>query len=65
MQIKISVKAARVNAGLNLVPAAKMIGIGKDKLIKWESPPELIPGIFQKKMAEVYDLPIDCIFFGI
>lgn len=65
MPVKISIRAARVNAGLKLIPAAKKIGIGKDKLMKWEANPELIPAIFQKKIAEVYSLPIDCIFFGI
>lgn len=65
MPIKISLKAARINAGLNLIPAAKMIGIGKDTLIKWEKHPELVNVLWQKKIAEVYQLPIDSIFFGI
>lgn len=65
MPIKISLKAARVNAGLNLIPAAKLIGIGKDTLIKWEKHPELVSALWQKKIADVYKLPIDGIFFGI
>lgn len=65
MPVKISLKAARVNAKLNLIPAAKLIGIGKDTLIKWEKNPELVNPLWQKRIAEVYKCPIDCIFLDI
>ena len=65
MEFKISLKAARINAGLTLVPAAKAIGIGKDKLIKWEKNSGLVPPVWQKKIAEVYKVPADAIFYGI
>lgn len=61
---KITLKAARVNAGLNLVPAAKLLEISKDRLIKWEKNSGLVPPVWQKKIAEVYGVPIDCIFFA-
>jgi cro-like protein, phage associated len=64
MPIQISLKAARVNAGLTLIDAAKKIGIGKDKLIKWEKNSGLVNPINQRKIAETYQIPIDCIFFG-
>ena len=63
--IKISLKAARVNSGLGILDAAPKIGVGKDTLIKWERNPEIVSPIFQKKISEVYKLPIDMIFFGI
>lgn len=61
---KISLKAARVNAQLTLIDAAKALGIGKDKLLKWEKEPDLVPPIWQKKIGEVYNFSIDNIFFG-
>ena len=36
MSFQITLKAARVNAGFRIIDAAKLIGIGKDTLIKWE-----------------------------
>ena len=65
MPVKISLRAARVNAGLTLLDAAEKLGIGKDRLIKWENNPGLVNRIYQAKIQEVYGLPIDCIFFGI
>ena len=65
MPVKISLRAARVNAGLMLLDAAEKLGIGKDRLIKWENNPGLVNPIYQAKIQEVYGLPIDCIFFGI
>nr|DAT22515.1 MAG TPA: Helix-turn-helix XRE-family like protein [Caudoviricetes sp.] len=62
--IQISLKAARINAGLTLVDAAKKIGIGKDTLLKWERRPELVNPLFQSRISEAYDFPIDYIFFG-
>ena len=39
MPVQISLRAARVNAGLTLLDGAKAIGISKDTLIKWERNP--------------------------
>lgn len=62
---KISLKAARVNSNLRIIDAAPLIGIGKDTLIKWEKNPSLVNSQYQKKLSEVYRIPIDAIFFGI
>lgn len=62
--IQISLKAARVNAGMTILEAAKRIGIGKDTLLKWERRPELVNPLYQEKISEAYHFPIDCIFFG-
>lgn len=63
--IQISLKAARVNAGLTILKAAKSIGVGKDTLIRWEKTPGLVNPIYQDKISRAYKLPIDCIFFGV
>lgn len=61
--MKISLKAARVNANLTLIEAAAMLGIGKDTLIKWEREPWNISALYQKRISEVYSIPIDMINF--
>lgn len=64
MSPKISLKAARVNAGLTLLNASAQLKIGKDLLLKWEKNPGLVNPIWQKKISAVYNLPVDFIFFG-
>lgn len=64
MQIQISLKAARVNAKLTVLEAAPKIGIGKDTLLKWEKNPSLVNPLFQQKISQAYNFPIDNIFFG-
>lgn len=61
--VQISLKAARVNAELNLLEAAKLLGIGKDTLIKWEKNSGLVTPIKQEKISEVYGIPVDFIYF--
>ena len=65
MSTKISLKAARVNANLTILEAAKQLGIGKDTLIKWEKEPDRVQPRYQKIISDVYNMPIDDIFFGI
>lgn len=61
---KISLKAARVNARLTLIDAARLLGIGKDRLIKWEKHSGLVPPVWQQKISAVYKMPLDMIYFG-
>ena len=61
--MKISLRAARINADLNLIPAAKLLGVGKDTLIKWEHNPKLVKAEYYKRISSVYKMPINCIFF--
>lgn len=65
MSVKISLRAARVNANLTIREAAKKLGIGKDTLMKWEKAPDRVQPRYQKVISEVYQMPIDDIFFGI
>lgn len=64
LSIKISLKAARVNANLTILQAAKRLQIGKDTLMKWERNPDRVQPRFQKRISEAYNMPIDDIFFG-
>ena len=65
MSTKIALEAARVNANVTRIKAAKQLGIGKDTLIKWEKNPDRVQPRYQKIISEVYSMPIDNIFFGI
>ena len=62
-ELQITLKAARVNAGLTLVEAAQRIGIGKDTLIKWEKKPWTVNVLNQKAISDAYNISIDFINF--
>lgn len=64
MSFRITLKAARVNAGFRIIDAAKLIGIGKDTLIKWEKNSGLVNPIMQQKISSIYKIPREYIFFG-
>ena len=49
--LKITLKAARVNAGLTLEEAAKTLGISRSTLISWEKHPEKINALYQSKIS--------------
>lgn len=61
--IRISLAAARVNAGLTLEQASKMLKVSKNTLIKWEK--GLSCPAWDKVMmiGEIYRFPIDHIIF--
>lgn len=63
MEFKISLKAARVNAGLTILEACEKLGISKDTMIRWEREPWLISAINMDKISKVYNLSIDNINF--
>lgn len=63
-RIAITLKAARVNAGLTQKKAAKLLEISQNKLIHWERDPQIVNLREQRKISRAYDIPIDNIFFG-
>ena len=61
--VAISMRAARVNACLTLEEAAKELGITKNTLISYETG-KVSPRIeTAKRMAELYDIPMNDINF--
>ncbi|WGT38539.1 helix-turn-helix transcriptional regulator [Lysinibacillus sp. 1 U-2021] len=64
MSIRITLRAARVNAGLTLTEAAKMFGINKDTLSKYEQDSTNVPRTFMLNIEQLYKIPIENIFFG-
>ncbi|WP_286154362.1 helix-turn-helix domain-containing protein [Thomasclavelia cocleata] len=63
MPQKITLKAARVNAGLTIKEAAKLIGICETTLIRWEKNPSIIQQKYREIITEVYNFPSDLIIF--
>lgn len=59
----ISLKAARVNAGLTQLEAAKMIGVNVSMLAKWEAGTSLPSVKWVPKITEVYGTSYDDIIF--
>lgn len=61
---KISLEAARVNAGLQQKDAAQRLGITPATLRSWENG-DTMPDIDKAQtLAKLYDYPISYIFFG-
>ncbi|TPR21473.1 XRE family transcriptional regulator [Apilactobacillus timberlakei] len=69
-KIRISLKAARVNANMTQLQAAESLSdytgiyITKDRIRYFEQYPEYVPDIFGKSMSRIYGIPVDNIFFG-
>ncbi len=62
--LKISLAAARVNAGMTQKEAAQKLGISNRTLISWERG-ESYPSVIQAdKIYMLYDRPKDSIFFS-
>ncbi|MCT2876801.1 XRE family transcriptional regulator [Lactobacillus delbrueckii] len=62
---KITVKAARVNAGLTQAEAADKLGITRETLIRYEKEPKLIRQGVLAKMRSVYGMDRSNLFFRI
>ncbi len=61
-QVKISLAAARVNAGLTQEEVAKRMKVGKRTIINWEKG-NVIPSFANVNLlSQIYDIPIDYIF---
>ena len=61
--IKISLAAARVNAGMTLEQACKMFKVSKNTLIKWEKGISCPTWDKVQLISEVYHFPSDHIIF--
>lgn len=64
LTLKITLRAARVNAGYTLNEASEVFGINKDTLSKYEQDSTNVPRTFFVKIEEVYKIPVENIFFG-
>lgn len=62
-KMRISLKAARVNANLTQEEAAQALGISRDTLRSWEKDPSQVSAKYQARIEAVFGLPIDNIIF--
>lgn len=60
--MKISLKAARINANLTQVDVACKLGKSKQTLINWELGKSRIDKGNLKLLSDIYKIPIDNIF---
>lgn len=61
---KISLEAARTNAGYTLKEASKLIGVSVATLHSWEKDSSSVKISSVHKIEEVYQYPSEYIFFG-
>lgn len=62
--LRISLAAARVNAGLTQEDVAKKLNVGKQTVVSWEKG-ETEPKISQgMALSALYKIPLDFIFFA-
>lgn len=61
---RISLKAARVNAGLLQCEAARKLGISTATLQNYETGKTVPDILMSQKIEEIYHFPADFIFFG-
>ena len=64
MDIKISMAAARVNAGMSQTVAAKNIGVSLSTIKNWEKGQTSPKANHIVKICEAYKMPYDAIFFN-
>lgn len=60
---KITLKAARVNRGLNQKEAAQKLGVAESTLYKWESGKNKPNAKYLPKIEKVFNTPISNIIF--
>ena len=62
-KLRISLEAARVNAGMTQPQAAQAIGVSVTTILKWEKGVTLPPVNKAIALAGLYSIPLDCINF--
>ena len=63
--MKVSLKAMRVNAGLNQKEVSEALGIANNTLIKWESNTTYPSAIQLARMCKLYGCSLDDIFLPV
>lgn len=59
---QVSLRAARINAGMKQKDAAKGIGVGVTTIINWENGKTAPRSDQLQELCELYKIPIDCVF---
>ena len=61
-QMQVSLRAARINAGLTVDDAAKAVSKHRNTILRWESGKTEIPSKDFRKLCDLYQAPMSCIF---
>ena len=61
---KITLRAARVNAGMSQRKAAERLGVSVSTLRNWENGKTFPTQPHIEKMCDVYGIPFDALFFA-
>lgn len=62
--LQISLAAARVNAGLTQKEAAEKMGVSSVTMVNWEKGKTLPDIATARKLAELYEIPLDNLFLS-
>ena len=62
--LKISLAAARVNAGLTQEYVAKALNVSKNTIVSWEKGDSEPKKTQADSLSDLYGMPLDYIFFG-
>lgn len=62
---KITLEAARRNAGYSQSKAAKLLGVHPQTLASWEKDSSKLSYIEAKKLGNIYNIDPDLLFFGV
>lgn len=63
-KLQISLEAARVNAGLTQKEAALAMKVDRSTIIRWEKAKKIPNFDESERLAALYRIPLDNIFFG-
>ena len=63
-KLKFSLDACRKNSGLTLREAAKLLGIGYQRLSRYEADSTDIPMSLLYQLSYIYQVPVNNIFLG-
>lgn len=62
--MKITLKAARVNAGLTQKAAARALGVSNTTLVNWENEKNLPNQKYINAICDLYGVPYDALLFS-
>lgn len=63
-KLQISLAAARVNAEMKQEEAARIMGVDRSTIRRWEKGDKIPDYDETKKLSQLYGVPLDNIFFG-
>ncbi len=63
-KLQISLAAARVNAEMTQEEVATAMNVDRTTVIRWEKARKIPDHIEAQRLAELYRIPLDNIFFG-